>query len=485
MLFSSLEFIFAFLPVTLLVYHWLRLSGREQAAKVFLVLASLFFYGWWDPRYVLLVMGSITANFVISLGMERWKRYAKPLLILGLVLNLALLGYYKYANFFVDTVQEVTGGPFALEKIILPLAISFFTFQQIAYLIESYRDGKAADSFTDYSLFVLFFPHLIAGPITHHKEMLPQFAAMGRAPLPYSYVTIGSAIFVMGLAKKVLIADTLADIADPVFRAAEIGAIAPAAAWAGALAYTFQLYFDFSGYSDMAIGLGLLFGIRLPVNFASPYKSTSIIEFWRRWHISLSRFLRNYLYIPLGGNRQGPWRRHVNLLITMALGGLWHGAGWTFLAWGLIHGGLLVVNHVWRGLFPDRGSKIRKAWGWAATFVAVVIAWVLFRAVSFDGAVEVLRGMAGVQAATPEEIATPLLHVLAIAVAGAIAFLLPSSLELARYPDSTPGLELESAPLKPARWPVKAVGTAVLLGVIAALSIARLPDPGVFLYFNF
>jgi D-alanyl-lipoteichoic acid acyltransferase DltB (MBOAT superfamily) len=487
MLFSSLEFLFGFLPVALLAYHWLRVTDHERAAKLFLVAASVFFYGWWDVRYVPLVVGSIGANFVLSLFMSRSKARGKLILALGLALNLILLGYFKYANFFVSAVDQMTGLELTLRKVVLPLAISFFTFQQIAYLVEAYKDGKPAKSFTDYCLFVLFFPHLIAGPITHHKEMLPQFEVMGRRPLPYSYIIVGAAILVMGLAKKVVVADTLAGFANPIFHAADHGAsVGAAAAWLGALAYTFQLYFDFSGYSDMAIGIGLLFGIRLPVNFASPYKSTSIIEFWRRWHISLSRFLRNYLYIPLGGNRHGQVRRHLNLFITMTLGGLWHGAGWNFLAWGALHGAFLACNHVWRQFIPDSNARIAKLAGWALTFLVVVIAWVLFKATTFGGAMTVLRGMTGaVSGASLAELATPAVAWLALAAAAALAVFAPSALELAGYPDSVPGLPVEDAPLTPFVWKAGPVATAVGLGAMFAFVVAKLPDPGVFLYFNF
>ncbi|HZU63680.1 MAG TPA: MBOAT family protein, partial [Novosphingobium sp.] len=437
MLFGSLVFVFAFLPVVLLAYHALRGAGHERTAKYFLVAASLFFYGWWDPRYVPLVSLSIGANFALSLLMERQPGRASLLLGLGVAGNLALLGYYKYAHFFVTALAGATGLPWHRGRIVLPLAISFFSFQQIAYLIESRRDGKAAHSLLDYALFVLFFPHLIAGPITHHKEMLPQFAAMGRHRLPPSYMPIGTAIFIMGLAKKVVVADLLAMLANPVFNAARDGlALAPWQAWQGALAYTLQLYFDFSGYSDMAIGLGLMFGILLPVNFASPYKSTSIVEFWRRWHISLSRFLRNYLYFSLGGNRAGPVRRYANLLATMLLGGLWHGAGWTFIAWGGLHGSYLVINHLWRGRFgPARGPVGRLA-GWGLTMLAVVVAWVLFRADTFASAVAVLRAMAGAPLAGGASgyLVPQLLGWAAVALAGGVALFAPNVLEMAGFP---------------------------------------------------
>jgi D-alanyl-lipoteichoic acid acyltransferase DltB (MBOAT superfamily) len=489
MLFNSYEFLFAFLPVVLAVYHVLRAGDRQRAAKLFLVAASLFFYGWWNYRYVALVTVSIAVNYGLSLLIARYKDRAKAFLILALVFNLGLLGYFKYANFFVDAVSGLTGLDLQMKKVVLPLAISFFTFQQIAYIVEVFKDRRAADSLTDYCLFVLFFPHLIAGPITHHKEMLPQFKQAGHGPLPHVFITVGVTVFILGIAKKVLLADTLASIANPVFAAAHRGeALDAASAWLGALAYTFQLYFDFSGYSDMAIGLALLFGIRMPVNFASPYKSTSIIEFWRRWHISLSRFLRNYLYIPLGGSRKGPIRRHLNLLVTMALGGLWHGAGWTFLAWGLLHGSFLVINHLWRGMVGQRGGWPRAAFGWTLTFFGVVAGWVLFRAESFPAALEVLKAMGGMShpLALPEIPGTAA-DWLGVGVGAAIAFFLPNSLEIAGYPHKVPDAlsAAEEAPITPRTWRIAAPATAAILGVIAAVVIAKLPDPGVFLYFNF
>jgi len=488
MLFGSFTFLFGFLPIVWVVYHALRLANLQAPAKLFLVAASLVFYGWWDVRYVPLMLLSVGANYGLSRVMEKRPAQARMIVAIGLALNLALLGYYKYANFFVSSVDAATGLHLAFRKVALPLAISFFTFQQIAYLVEAYKDRRAADSLTDYCLFVLFFPHLIAGPITHHKEMLPQFKVAGRGRLPTSYMVVGAAILVMGLAKKVVVADTLAGFCNPLFHAADAGhALSTQSAWLAALAYTFQLYFDFSGYSDMAIGLGLLFGIRMPVNFASPYKSRNIIEFWRRWHISLSRFLRNYLYIPLGGNRHGEARRQINLLITMALGGLWHGAGWTFLAWGLLHGLYLMVNHTWRKMTGGRvKGPVAEAAAWALTFVAVVVAWVLFRAATFDGALRVLAGMWTPQAVSVADgFHTSILAWIAVVAAGATTVLLPSALELAGYPDSTPGLPIEADGLRKVRWRAPAFATAAGLGVIAAFAIARLPDPGIFLYFNF
>jgi D-alanyl-lipoteichoic acid acyltransferase DltB (MBOAT superfamily) len=484
MLFGSYEFLFALLPLTLVGYHLFRLHGRPGAARFVLVFASLFFYGWWDVSYVPLIVVSILVNFALGLVMGGSPGMRRPALIAGLVFNLGLLGYYKYANFFLANVGALTGVSYTIGAIILPIGISFFTFQQIVYLVDAARDGRCEQSIVNYSLFVLFFPHLIAGPITHPREMLPQFAAAGGKAFDFGQLNVGMSLLVLGLAKKAVVADTLGAVANPVFAAADAaGPISSAAAWMGALAYTFQLYFDFSGYSDMAIGLGLLFGIHLPVNFASPYKSKSIGEFWRRWHITLSRFLRNYIYIPLGGNRRGPARRYVNLMVTMGLGGLWHGAGWTFLAWGLLHGSYLVVDHVWSRV----GRPLPAPLAWAVTFLAVVTGWVLFRATTFGGALTILAAMVTPGATVPSagSLATPGLAWAGIGVAAAIALLLPNSLELVGYGQSMPNAESDHVTLRTLVWRPAPALAAVVLGLVAALVIAKLPDPGVFLYFNF
>lgn len=492
MLFGSLEFVFGFLPLALLAYHLLRIRGQQLAAKLAMVAASLIFYGWWDPHYVVLVLGSILVNygFGVALHRVREQRPRDLLLFVGLALNLGLLGWYKYASFVMQNIGGLFGVHDVTATLIIPLAISFFTFQQIAYLVETWRGQKPADNLLDYSLFVLFFPHLIAGPITLHTEMLPQFARAGRGRLPPAYIAMGATILVLGMAKKVLVADTIAQFADPVFDAAAKGQpIGMADAWMGALAYTLQLYFDFSGYSDMAIGIGLLFGIRFPVNFHSPYKAANIIEFWRRWHISLSNFLRNYLYIPLGGNRHGPTRRYVNLMATMTLGGLWHGAGWTFLFWGFLHGFYLIVNHAWNGLAAGR---LRLPWGvgWALTMLGVVVAWVFFRATSFGAALDILGAMAaGGALAPPPGLPDRLLGWLLIAAAGLIAVTQPNVLQIARYPQGLDEAEARPAPRPGLGGLVRLAAGPLLapacLGLLAAACIARLPKPGVFLYFTF
>src|SRR5262245_41497677 len=405
MLFNSHAFIFLFLPAALLGFFALGAVNRKLAAA-WLVACSLFFYGWWNPAFVALLGASLLFNYIVGLSIVRARAAeparAKRVLALAIAADLAVLGYFKYANFFLDNVNALLGTEASLGAIILPLGISFFTFTQIAFLVDAWQ-GKAEEySLTHYALFVTYFPHLIAGPILHHREMMRQFQCLETYRPHYDKLAAGLTIFVIGLFKKVIIADGVASYVAPVFEAPAAGVtLTFLEAWCGALAYTFQLYFDFSGYSDMAVGLSLLFGIRLPINFHSPYKAVNIIEFWRRWHMTLSRFLRDYLYYPLGGNRRGPGRRYVNLMATMLLGGLWHGAGWTFVVWGVLHGFYLVVNHAWRALRARLGHDLKRSsrWGRAlgclVTFVAVVVGWVVFRADSLDTASSLLRAMAG------------------------------------------------------------------------------------------
>src|ERR1700744_2641303 len=346
MLFSSFTFLFQFLPAVVLAFAAAR-RHSPRAGILVLAAASLFFYGAWKPIYLLLLLASIAANFSLGLLMESPAR-RRAIGMLGVALNFALLGYFQYTNFVLDRLTALTGAPLPLLDVMLPLGISFFPFQQIAYLVDVTRGAKVERDIVSYTLFVSFFPHLIAGPLVHHAEMIPQFKR-GRTSRSAVLAARGMAIFAAGLFKKVVIADNLAQFVTPVFAHLDAGGgVTTPWAWLAKLAYTMQIYFDFSGYSDMAVGLALLFGIRLPVNFRSPYKAASIIEFWRRWHVTLSRFLRDYLYIPLGGNRHGEGRRYLNLFLTMLLGGLWHGAGWNFLVWGGLHGIYLCVNHLWQ-----------------------------------------------------------------------------------------------------------------------------------------
>jgi alginate O-acetyltransferase complex protein AlgI len=403
MLFNSYSFMFVFVPLVLAL-HWLALRISHRAGIAALALASLIFYGWWDIRFLPLLLTSILANFLLGRRIQDAPQSSRKIwLVFGLILNLSVLFFFKYFNFFLSVAGDLGLGRFDAFAIILPIGISFITFQKIAYLVDVYEGKSNRYSLLDFSLFVSFFPQLIAGPIVHHSQIVPQFAVMNEDRA--NMLAKGLSIFAVGLFKKVVIADNLAQFASPVFRAADAGLqVSTLEAWGGVLAYTFQIYYDFSGYCDMAIGLALLFGIRLPVNFDSPYKAASIIDFWRRWHMTLSRFLRDYLYVRLGGNRLGRVRRYMNLMITMLLGGLWHGAGWGFIIWGALHGFYLAVNHLFRDATgrskPASPSIVRSLICGALTFLAVVNAWVFFRATTIEGALTLLGSMSGLSGIT-------------------------------------------------------------------------------------
>ena len=406
MLFSTWQFILAFLPVSFFVYFWLNRRRMIIAGKVWLVAASLFFYAYWGVNYLPLILASILLNFAIGTGLAQAHLQAlnraqtrhhefnrKVVLATGIAANLVLLGYYKYTDFLLKNVNLVFGTSYPLPNIVLPLAISFFTFTQIAYLVDSYRGETTEYDLLNYSLFVTFFPHLIAGPIVHHRQIMSQFASRWTLAMRHSNILRGLFIFAIGLFKKVVIADTFAVWADTGFDGGQ--PLHFFAAWATSLSYTFQLYFDFSGYCDMAIGASLLFGIWLPINFNSPYKALDIQDFWRRWHITLSNFLRDYLYIPLGGNRHSSYRTYVNLFVTFVLGGLWHGPTWMFVIWGALHGGALALHRLWKGFRRPLSPKL----AWLVTFAFVNIAWVFFRAKTMDDAMRVLRGMTDIRSA--------------------------------------------------------------------------------------
>jgi len=528
MLFNSYEFLFLFLPLTLAGFFLVARLGHEMAIG-WLVLASLFFYAWWKPVYLILILLSMGGNFLLGEFLSSARRRAhkhrgRLLLILGITLNLGVLAYFKYAGFLVDNFNLLTGGSVDIGNILLPLAISFFTFQQIAYLVDAHRGITQEYSFSHYALFVTFFPQLIAGPIVHHREMLPQFMRTETLRPRIENLTVGAAIFAIGLFKKTVLADSAAQYSTPVFQAASAGEVLTLfEAWGGALSYTMQLYFDFSGYSDMAIGAARLFGIRLPLNFHSPYKATSIVEFWRRWHMTLSRFLRDYVYIAMGGNRHGKARRYLNLMATMLLGGLWHGAGWTFVVWGGLHGLYLVVNHAWtrvrtrlwpKGLLP---RPLGKMLAWSITFLAVVVGWVFFRAEDFSGAIAMLTGMAGFNGiALPNGIVARLgglgeqlseLGVTTYLGGGSVfiftwlwlALLLPLALFMPNTQQIMgrfePALRLhrceESAELnvfpgwaERIRWRPK-LGWALALGGVAACGVLAMTSVSEFLYFQF
>jgi alginate O-acetyltransferase complex protein AlgI len=393
LLFNSYEFIFLFLPITFFIYFYLNKKRLTEASKGFLVVSSLFFYSWWNIIYLPLILASMVFNYVIGASLTKDKEHKKvskkQLLTIGIIGNIGLLGYFKYSDFFISNVNILVGSDIPLLHLALPLAISFFTFQQIAYLVDSYRGETKEYDFLNYGVFVTFFPQLIAGPIVHHKEMMPQFANIRNKVINYKNIVLGLFIFSIGLFKKVVIADTFSVWATNGFDLLEL--LTFIEAWATSLSYTFQLYFDFSGYTDMAIGAALLFNIKLPINFNLPYKATNIQDFWRRWHITLSRFLRDYVYIPLGGNKKGSFRTYNNLMATFVIGGLWHGAGWTFIFWGFLHGLALVVHRIWNQL----GFRLNFIIGWIITFNFVNITWVFFRAKEWDDAIKVLKGMFG------------------------------------------------------------------------------------------
>lgn len=383
MLFNSYEFILLYLPFTLLVYYKLAKYIGNFYAKSFLIFMSLVFYSYWDIGNLPILLMSIIVNYIF--GHLLTKNKNKLVLVCGIIFNLAFLGYFKYTDFVIQNLNNLLNVDIPLQHIVLPLGISFFTFTQTAYLVDVYRGETKEYSKSDYLLFVTIFPHLIAGPILYHKDMIPQFSVSENYKVNYKNLTFGIIWFVIGLFKKVIIADKLAITANQAFN--NVDKLTMYDAWIGSLAYTLQLYFDFSAYSEMAIGLGLMFNYNLPLNFNLPYRSCSIIEFWRRWHMTLSAFLKNYLYIPLGGNRTG---RHLrNIMITMFLGGLWHGAGWTFIVWGCLHGVFICINHLWR----KTKVILPKALCWFLTFNAVNIAWVFFRAEDIYSAVNIVSTM--------------------------------------------------------------------------------------------
>ena len=490
MLFNSFPFFAVFLPLALLGYFLLSKKSLRLSI-VFLLVASVGFYCYWDLAYLPLLAGSIVVNFTLGGAISRHKeggaeRAAGNWLAAGVIVNLIVLVFFKYFDFLLINLAQLFDVPAEPLGVKLPIGISFFTFTQIAYLVDC-RQGKVKETKPEnYGLFVTYFPHLIAGPILHHKEMMPQFDQPVSHVFSRGRLAVGMLFFTLGLFKKVVLADGVSRFVGPVFdlHFAHLSALE---AWAGALAYTFQLYFDFSAYSDMAYGLSYMFGIILPINFNSPYKSLSIIEFWRRWHITLSTFLRDYLYIPLGGNRKGGLQRYVNLFITMLLGGLWHGANWTFLVWGALHGSYLVVNHALRRLLGERNNIAVRVAGFVLTFLAVVVGWVFFRANSLHVALQVLQAMCG-GTLTPDMAGAwlgnqrimDLGHCLAwLAGCAAICFLLPNAYQLLGR-----GLLLRHE----AR--LNRSGGAFLLGGLLALSLLLLAvseTRGVseFLYFNF
>lgn len=547
MLFNSPQFIFLFLPVTLGLFYTLALHSNFRGALASLVLCSLCFYGVWNPPYLILLLISIGINFHLGNRLRtqaEFSRKARALLWLGITFNLGLIAYYKYANFFVSAVSDVSGYPLSLQQIILPLGISFFTFQQITWLVDTYRGNSKRFDLLEYTQFVTFFPQLIAGPIVHHHEMMPQFNRQNMLARIPENLSVGLTLFLLGLFKKVILADSIAVHATPVFAAAESGVVLTIhEAWIGALAYSLQLYFDFSGYSDMAIGLARLFGITLPMNFDSPYKASSIIDFWRRWHMTLSRFLRDYVYIPLGGSQRGSTRRYINVGLTMLLGGLWHGAGWTFVLWGGLHGAFLMVNHGWRSLkmrtfntsvrmnqataqAPNESARsarnasvyqnlLRTAGilsSHVLTLLVVVSAWVVFRAESLDAALSQLRSMFGMngvvlptqlqgilQAHAPQalveridfgnlfgnELFAPATAMLWIVMVGTIALAAPNAQQLLiQYRPVLENVRAINGITGKLRWS-PGLPSCSIMSMVALYTLLHLTSISEFLYFQF
>ena len=484
MLFNSFTFILVFLPTTLAVFHGLERLGKHQFALGSLALSSLIFYGWWSLRALALLLVLMAANYVVVWLLLHGSHKRRLLLLaVGIIGNLAVLGYFKYINFFIENWAAFTSSETRFVVTVLPLGLSFFIFQKIALLVDAYRGNVRHFEPLGYLLFVSFFPQLIAGPIVHHSEVMPQFAR--HESVRAGGIAQGLTLFVIGLTKKVLIADTIAGMASPVFDAAA-GGINPSIveAWTAAIAYALQLYFDFSGYSDMAIGLALLFGIRLPVNFDSPYKAASIVEFWRCWHITLSRFLRDYLYFPLGGNRRGHFRRYVNLALTMLLGGLWHGAAWTFVIWGGLHAAYLAINHCWIELRRSAG------WTWPSniftrlaaisiTFTAVLVAWVFFRAADLSTAGVMLRALIGLGSSTPHSFSASSAWYTIPALL-AVVWWAPNSSSIVSYAFveknelKTPGFALQ-----------RSAGGVIIVGLLLSLCLMSLTHVTEFLYFQF
>lgn len=475
MLFSTTDFVFYFLPAALLV----TAIARRFGYNVFLVavsLCSLFVYAWHVPVYVLLLLASAAANFILAGFIAEGRRPA--LYFAGIAGNLALLGYFKYADFFISTANTAYDLGIAPLHIVLPLAISFITFEQIAFLSDVRSGRVPRGSPIEYLAFITLFPKLIAGPIIRYTEILPQIReATGHAA---ERIFTGLCIFSVGLFNKAVIADSLDPIVDPVYAAAAQGPVPAGDAILATLAYATQILFDFSGYSTMAIGLAWMFGIRLPINFLSPYKATSIIDFWRCWHITLSRFLRDYLYIPLGGGRRGEARRYANLMIVMLLGGLWHGAGWVFVAWGAIHGAALAINHGWRALAPGGLRKIvgSPVIAWPATMLVVIAAWVFFNAPDFNTAANIFRSLGS-------DIPTTITGNQVGIVAGswAVALLLPNAAQIFRYTFLAGEHDWDRLPPLPV--PSFAVTALSALAFVMSIIFILSGTPNAFIYFQF
>lgn len=518
MLFNSYEFIFVFLPIVVAVFFILGRASRTWALG-WVIAASLFFYGWWRPLNVLIIAPSILINFVLARSMQRLIRQenrggAKAVLLLGIAFNVAFLGYFKYSNFLVGAINDAFGTQMVLARIILPLGISFITFQKIAFLIDVHAGRVESFSLREYFLFVLFFPQLIAGPIVHYREMMPQFHRV-TCRFDMSNVAVGVTLFAFGLFEKVFLADNVAQFVTPIYeQAASGGRLALLPAWVAAMGFTLQVYFDFCGYTDMALGIARFFGVRLPPNFNSPLRASSIIDFWLRWHMTLTRFLTAYLYNPLAlwltrrsaakgrpgfaGVNKSP-ASFIELLmfptvLTMLVSGIWHGAGYTFIVWGVVHGLYLTVNHAWRLLGPklwrDKVTyeRFMQPAGWVITFACVAASMVIFRSVSLKAATHVLAGMTGLQGLGLTSGIVPKRAILWIAVTAFIALACPNTLQiLSRY---EPALGWKPSPhevvtgrLRPAWGP--SLAWAVAMSLVVAMGVLNLGGQSEFLYWQF
>ena len=463
MLFDSRLFLYGFLPLTVAVFYFFSARRWMVLCYLWLIAASFYFYGHWNRQHLLLLFLSIGVNYGAARMLEITRR-PRSWLTAGILFNLLLLGYFKYRDFLLANLHSLTGVEFILKPLALPLGISFYTFTQIAYLVDIHQKKTRGHSLLDYTLFVVFFPHLVAGPIVHYSHVMPQFASLRKRFADPSNLFRGAFYFILGLSQKVLLADPLHAAADSGFSAP--AALAAAGAWKAILAYTFQIYFDFAGYSNMAIGLALLFNIRFPVNFNSPYQADSIIEFWRRWHITLSEFLKNYVYIPLGGNRKGELRRYGNLFLTMLIGGIWHGASWTFVIWGGYHGILLGANHLTR----RSGFSLPRGVAKGLTFIAVAYGWIYFKASGFSQALQMQTAAAGANGWGLESLNADAGLWIRLLLTGGIAFLMPNV------------QQWES------RITERLVFWTVFLSIlfsICFISISRSGVPNVFLYWQF
>jgi len=488
LLFNTYTFILLFLPLTLILFHSCRYYLSSPWMISSLVLSSLFFYGYWQPGFLLLLIPSIVSNYLISqlivtnIGSNR----AQHWLLIGIGANLSLLAYFKYKNFFFSTTNDLLGTALDVVPLALPLAISFFTFQQIAYLVDVYQKKVLPSNLLNYTAFVAFFPQLIAGPIVHFKNMNQQFSSPIWQGFNADLFNKGIMLFAIGLFKKVVLADSLASFANPVFDSAFAGEqISSLNAVIAMFSYSFQLYFDFSGYADMALGIAAMFGILLPINFNSPYRAGSISEFWQRWHITLSHFLRDYIYIPLGGNRSGITKQYSNLLITMLLGGLWHGAGWTFVLWGGLQGVLLILHRRWQVL----GCQLPLIIAVPITFIIVSLAWVLFRAQSMEAAYSIYHGLL-----YPQGVITGLMQawdllsiksLLEMRPESAYVWLIVSTLIVLLLPNSQTFVALHNTESLAKTTSVMIKG--VICGILLFIALKHMTTVSVseFLYFNF